>query len=168
MSSFLPQHSSESLWVRAQAKVLKRFVAAKVRDECVREDVVQETLTRLLTYSRQNAIDNLAALGRTIALNLISDHFRRKSERPTEVIDDLVACENPLQEQVMIHKQRLDRFSRVLAKMPALRREVLIRRRLRGESHAEIAKALKLSPEAVEKHMTRALRQLHEDTQTRG
>jgi RNA polymerase sigma-70 factor (ECF subfamily) len=46
--------------------------------------------------------------------------------------------------------------------MQPLRREVFIRRRLHGQTHAEIAEALDLTPDAVEKHIVRGMRQLCE------
>ncbi len=166
MSSILPDQLAENLWARVQRDQLKRFVAGKVRDESVREDVIQETLARLVNYTRANPVANMGGLARTIAKNLINDHFRRKQLYPTQPLEDYIPCDDPLQEQVVMHKQRLEQFSRQLADMPPLRREVLVRRRLRGESHEQIARDLNLTVEAVEKHMSRALRQLCRDEKT--
>ncbi|UDF05001.1 RNA polymerase sigma factor [Asticcacaulis sp. AND118] len=149
-------------WIADERQRLSRFVAGKVRDHALREDVVQETLARLVAYVREHKVDNIAALARRIALNLISDHFRAARLRPTEAIDDTLACDNPLPEQVLMHKQRLEAFTDALKDMPPLRREVLIRRRLHGESCDDIARSLNLSADAVEKHIHRGLRQLHE------
>lgn len=158
----MPPASSPFLSIADERQRLVRFVSGKLRDHALCEDVVQETLARLVAYARQNPIDNIAALGRRIALNLISDHFRRVRQGPTEVIDEAMACDHPLPEQVLMHKQRLEAFSEALKAMPPLRREVLIRRRLHGETCEAIARGLKLSPDAVEKHISRGLRQLHE------
>lgn len=158
MSSLTPEH----YWVPEERSRLLVFVARKVRDETVREDVVQETLIRLLDYSRRHTVTNLTGLARKIATNLINDHFRLKQHHQTETLDATYPCDQPLQEQVLMHRQRLDVFTHALKDMPHLRREVLIRRRIKGESCAEIAIALKLSPQAVEKHMSRALKHLYE------
>ncbi|WKL57364.1 sigma-70 family RNA polymerase sigma factor [Asticcacaulis sp. ZE23SCel15] len=158
MATGLPEH----YWVPQERGRLMQFVAGKVRDEAVREDVVQETLARLISYSRRHAVENLTALARTIATNLINDHFRAAKARPTEEIGTDLACDQPLPEQILMHRQRLDVFTDALKGMPPLRREVLIRRRVRGETCEEIGKALNLSPDAVEKHISRALRQLHD------
>jgi len=45
-------------------------------------------------------------------------------------------------------------------RMPPLRREVLVRRRLHQQGCREIADALSLTPKAVEKHITRGLADL--------
>ncbi|MCA1935455.1 MAG: RNA polymerase sigma factor [Asticcacaulis sp.] len=150
------------LWIADERQRLSRFVAGRVRDHGLCEDVVQETLARLVAYVRDHKVDNIAALARRIALNLISDHFRAERLRPTEAIEDTLACDNPLPEQVLMHKQRLEAFTEALKDMPPLRREVLIRRRLHGETCSDIARSLNLSVDAVEKHITRGLRQLHE------
>lgn len=146
---------------RSQRDLLMQFVAGRVSDAALREDLVQDALLRLVDYGRTNPITNWAALARKVARNLINDHFRSRQRHPTETIDEAVPCTNPLQEEVLMHRQRLELFDRVLSAMPPLRREVLVRRRLRGESYEVIGKALALTPQAVEKHMTRALRQLH-------
>ena len=52
-------------------------------------------------------------------------------------------------------------LQQALATMPPLRRDVLVRRRLQGQSCAAIARELGLSPKAVEKHITRGLADLH-------
>lgn len=150
------------IWIADERRRLWRFVSGKVRDRSLCEDLVQETLERLLVYMRGHQVDNVTALGRRIASNLISDHFRASRHYPTVVIDEAVMCESPLPEQVLMHKQRLEAFSEALKAMPPLRRDVLIRRRLHGETCEEIAAALKLSPDAVEKHINRGLRQLHD------
>lgn len=153
---------SQEKALQYQRDQLMQFVAGKVRDNAVREDVVQETFLRLVAYGRDHVIDNWVALARRVAGNLVKDHFRARYRHPTEAIDEGMACSHPLQEQVLMHRQRLALFQRVLSDMPPLRREVLVRRRLHGESYEMIGAALALSPQAVEKHMTRALRQLHE------
>ena len=157
----MPSGTQEQTLAQSQRDLLMRFVAGRVEDAALREDLVQEALLRLVAYGQSNPIRNWAALARKVAVNLINEHFRSRRRHPTQMLDEALPCTNPLQEQVLMHRQRLEIFQRVLQEMPPLRREVLIRRRLRGESCEAIGRALSLSPQAVEKHMTRALRQLH-------
>lgn len=138
-----------------------QFVASRIRDRSMREDVVQETWLRMLKYDRAHTIGNWPALARKIALNLIRDHFRAEKLHPTEEINDSQPSPVPLQEQTLMYRQKLGAFQAVLAEMPPLRRNVLIARRIHGKSYQEISAELNLSPQAVEKHMTRALCQLH-------
>ena len=71
------------------------------------------------------------------------------------------ASEAPLPDRVIAGRQELSALTDALAAMPPLRREVVVRRRLRGESCAAIARDLEMSLKAVEKHITRGLADLH-------
>lgn len=62
-----------------------------------------------------------------------------------------------------MHRERVRAFGQALETMPPLRREVFTRLRLHGETPREISAALNLSEAAVEKHLTRALEQLHRE-----
>ncbi len=160
LSDWVP--SSEALEIDAQRRPLMRFLSRHVRDESVREDLVQESLVRLLVFSRRQTIENFAAAARFIAWNVMRDHFRRHRRTSAEPLDQDYSGDAPLPDQVLLHKQRLQRFIELLDQMPPLRREVFIRRRLHGQSHAEIAQALDLTQDAVEKHIVRGMRQLGE------
>ena len=71
------------------------------------------------------------------------------------------ASQAPLPDRVLAGRQELELLKGALAVMPPLRRDVLVRRRLQGQSCAAIARDLGLSPKAVEKHITRGLADLH-------
>ena len=71
-----------------------------------------------------------------------------------------VICPSPSPEQALNDQQRLRALKYFLADMPELRRNVLLRRRMKGETRAQIAAALNLSEDAVKKHITRALADL--------
>jgi RNA polymerase sigma-70 factor (ECF subfamily) len=139
------------------------FILKRVRDPWISEDLAQETLTRLLLYSRNQTVVDAQALGFQIATNLVRDHFRALKRSDTQPLSEDLVCDTPAQEQVSIDRQRVDAFNRALAAMPPLRREVFVRRRLHGQSYAEIAAALQLSNSAVEKHVVRALQWLHQE-----
>ncbi|MCM5532099.1 RNA polymerase sigma factor [Acinetobacter pittii] len=81
-----------------------------MRDESVREDLVQESLVRLLVFSRRQTIENFAAAARFIAWNVMRDHFRRHRRTSAEPLDQDYSGDAPLPDQVLLHKQRLQRF----------------------------------------------------------
>ena len=56
---------------------LSRYVRARTSRSDQVEDVVQETLSRLVEQSRQKTLVSIYALGFRIAANLLVDHHRR-------------------------------------------------------------------------------------------
>lgn len=149
-------------------EALYGFILRRVRDPFVADDLVQETLTRMIAYMQSNKVADSLAFSLRIAANLISDHYRRRGIDQTEALEPEIACHRPSAEQSAMARQRADAFARALGRMPPLRREVFIRRRLKGQSHREIAQALDLSVAAVEKHVVRALEWLHSELGREG
>lgn len=154
---------SDLVNLRAQRRDLYQFIVRRTRDPATAEDLVQETFERLLAYEQARTIVDRAALGYRIALNLVRDHFRRASRRPALALDDDIPCQAPAPEQILMHRQKVEVFGKALDAMPPLRRDVFIRRRLHGHSTRQIADDLRLSEASVEKHVARALEQLHRE-----
>jgi RNA polymerase sigma-70 factor (ECF subfamily) len=136
---------------------LLRFVRQRVRDPWVCEDIVQETLTRYYAYRQTASVIDASALCFRIAINLVRDHFRRGDTGKTEILDDELAGNHPAADDLVMHRQRVARLQQVIEAMPPLRREVFRRRRLQGQSLAEICRALDLTEAAAKKHMVRAV-----------
>ena len=145
---------------RAIAATLRRYVRGRTSRTDVVEDVVQETLSRLVQQSRVQKLVSVYALGFRIAANLLVDHHRRDRRYVAEREEE-PASQAPLPDRVLAGRQELAVLQQALATMPPLRRDVLVRRRLQGQSCAAIARELGLSPKAVEKHITRGLADLH-------
>ena len=149
--------------LRAQRHDFYHFIVRRTRDPAAADDLVQETLLRLVTYERARTVVDRAALGYRIALNLVRDHFRLRNRRAVEELDDDLPCEAPAPEQILMHRQKVEVFGKALDAMPPLRRDVFIRRRLYGHSTRQVAAELKMNESAVEKHVVRALEQLHRE-----
>lgn len=145
---------------RAIAATLSRYVRARTSRADVVEDVVQETLSRLVHQSRVQTLVSVYALGFRIAANLLIDHHRHDTRYAAEPVEE-PASQAPLPDRVLAGRQEVAILRQALAAMPPLRRDVLVRRRLQGQSCAAIARDLGLSPKAVEKHITRGLADLH-------
>ena len=143
------------------ASTLTRYVRARTSRADLVEDVVQETLSRLVRQCRDQRPVSVFALGFRIAANLLIDHSRRDRRYAGEP-EEQQASDAPLPDQVVEGRQELSALSAALAAMPPLRREVIVRRRLHGESCAAIARDLELSLKAVEKHITRGLADLRQ------
>ncbi len=150
-------------------RALQRFVETRLRDRTDSEDLVQETYLRLYDYRRTRSVADIAPFCFAIARNLIRDHFRRLRGTPAaaELHDD-IACPAPRIDEVLAYRERVEVLSRALKAMPALRREVFMRRRLDEVPVATIAADLDLSVAAVEKHVVRALADLRAALERRG
>jgi RNA polymerase sigma-70 factor (ECF subfamily) len=140
---------------------LFRFFMRRLRDPWVSDDLVQETFTRLLTYQQTRKVGDAGALCHHIARNVVRDHFRANRDDKSEELGEELVCTQPIAEEVVMHRERVAAFEEALGRMPPLRREVFVRRRLKGESLSDIAKILGISEAAAEKHMARALKWLH-------
>jgi len=148
---------------------LRQFVDSRLRDRSENEDIVQETYLRFYDYRRRRAVANVGAFCFTVARNLVWDHLRRARAAPPQVdLSHDLACPQPLADTVLDYRQRVEILTQVLKRMPPLRREVFMRRRLDGLPIALIATDLELSVAAVEKHCTRALVDLRVALERRG
>lgn len=147
-------------WV-ALASALTRYVRARTKRTDLIEDVVQETLSRLVQQCRDRRPVSVYALGFRIAANLLVDHHRRDRRYAGEP-EEQQPSDSPLPDRVAASRQELSILSAALDAMPPLRRDVFVRRRLHGQSCAAIASELELSLKAVEKHITRGLADLHQ------
>lgn len=151
--------ATASSQLRAQHVDLLRYVGRQVRDSALSEDIVQEAYLRLLTFEAKpgSNVTNAPALLRRISLNLVRDYFRRARHMPFVELSDKLPCLQPTIEEQIARRQLIDLVAGILKSMPPLRREVFVRRRVRGESAGEVAEALGLSPSAVSNHVTRAI-----------
>ncbi|KPL66754.1 hypothetical protein SZ64_00735 [Erythrobacter sp. SG61-1L] len=147
----------------AQHAALLDYVGRQVRDSALSEDIVQEAYLRMLTFEAKpdNTITNRPAFLRRISLNLVRDHFRRVTRVPVVELCETIPCPMPTADQQIERRQLIGLVADVLGKMPRLRREVFIRRRVRGQSAGEVVAAMGLSASAVSHHMARAIVDLH-------
>ncbi|WP_324698800.1 MULTISPECIES: RNA polymerase sigma factor [Novosphingobium] len=159
----------------AVGAALVRYLRARGTRPDVADDVAQETLARLIALSQTQQIGSLFALGFRIADNLIVDLQRREmrqdychGSRQSGEADEEWESDDPSLDRVLDSRRALDVLSLCLRRMPPLRREVLIRRRLNHESCRAIGDDLSISAKAVEKHITRGLLDLRRALERAG
>ncbi|MCT2401164.1 RNA polymerase sigma factor [Novosphingobium mangrovi (ex Huang et al. 2023)] len=140
-------------------EAIRRYALARRKQDDIAEDIAQETVLRCIEYCRSHDVASLYALAYRIAANLIADHHRAARGQTGE-LEESIECDAPLPDQIVADRLEIERLSGALSGMPALRREVFLRRRLHGESYATITKDLNMSSKAVEKHIGRALETL--------
>ena len=142
-------------WPNVREAIL-RYVRTRTGRSDVADDIAQETLLRLITLRETQAIGSYFALGFRIADNLMIDNHRREARQSSDMNEDW-ECDSPSLDRVLDSKRAVEILSLCLRRMPPLRREVIIRRRLKQESCSAIGDELSMSAKAVEKHITRGL-----------
>lgn len=148
--------SENRVHVASHRDALFRFIQRRVRNATVSEDIVQDTFVRFLGRRGSPAAD-VGALMRRIALNLVRDHFRASARRTFEPVDETHQADTDSPEDILMFRERAERFSRIVDAMPRLQRDVFVHRRLHGLSSKETAERLGLTPAAVDAHVARAL-----------
>jgi RNA polymerase sigma-70 factor (ECF subfamily) len=143
-----------------------RFLAARVPDRTLAEDLTSETFTRAL-----RRIDSVRDQGRdvgawltTIARNLVLDHVkssRHRLETTTGEFPDhgplAPAAHEPTPEQVVIEQDTAARLWRHVARLPADQQECVRLRFAQGLSTAQTAAVMNRSSEAVKALRHRAV-----------
>lgn len=142
-------------------KAVARYALGVTRRGDLAEDIAQQTVLKAIEYQQSNIIVSAHALAFRIAANLVREHYRR--QKPVADIDAAndIACAAPRPDRVIEDRGETRALLKVLDAMPPLRRDVFLRRRVEGQSCQVIARDLGLNAKAVEKHITRALSDLH-------
>ncbi|WP_181814871.1 RNA polymerase sigma factor [Sphingomonas aracearum] len=132
------------------------------------DDLVQETFLRLLGYQAASRVNDVKAMCFAIARNLLLDHHRAARHRAHVELDEAMVCPMPLADRVLAYRRAVEVMVEALDRMPPLRREIFLRKRLDGLTTAEIAGATDMSLAAVEKHVVRAFADLRNALAKRG
>jgi len=149
-------------WSGRRADLL-RYVGRRVDDATLREDIVQESIIRFLTYQAKPGVTVMSAVGllNRIALDLTRDHFRRAGRTANVELSEDIPCPQPGVQHRLEQRELLAIVAGVVKAMPRLRREVFYRRRIEGQSSKQVAEALGITPGAVDAHIARAVLDLH-------
>ncbi len=125
------------------------------------EDLVQEAVVRLFTYTRKSVeVRNPEAFLTRTALNLAVDLHRstRRHQFETDPVETLGLLDiGPTPDELLAAEQRLLAMRHALDQVSRRTRDVFFMHRLQGFSHAEIAAKLGVTKSAVEKHIASAL-----------
>lgn len=141
---------------------LLRYLHSRVASEVDADDIVQETLVRLLRYRGDPQIQDVRLMLFRIANNVLTDYYRRNERHH---LGDHVALDlaRPLQAPDRPHVDRvadeqvLDRLMRAIARLPPKCRLAFTLSRFDALPHKEIARRMGVSVKMVEKHLARAM-----------
>lgn len=138
---------------------LLAYISRRDRNPASSEDILQETLLRLLEQTQKKTIDDPMAYAFRVADSVIYARARQ-NRRETELGDLDFECQAPIGDQVLEYKQRMALFRNLLLAMTPVRRTVFVKRHLEGKARSQIADEMNLSLEAVKKHLLRAMVEL--------
>ena len=105
---------------------LLAYVSSRLGDSCLAEDIVQDVFLKLLITDKMISEVTLPALVYTVARNLITSYFRRRShhEQFEHVIRHSSSLEAASTESVFSVSEITERLERGLARLPENCREV--------------------------------------------
>ncbi|WP_230557082.1 RNA polymerase sigma factor [Teredinibacter turnerae] len=159
-----PMEFDKQLIVRLQA-----YIARRISDHSEQDDVLQETLARVIARVRYYHLDAAAIepYAYRVAANLMIDQNRKSLRSAASLvaescIGELESLQEPDNnpEKIAVAEQELSIYRGVIQSMPKKRREVFTLVRVKQYSYKEVSVAMGLSTKAVEKHMSRAIADL--------
>jgi RNA polymerase sigma factor (sigma-70 family) len=138
---------------------LVRYLAFRVHDRVLVDDLEQEVYLRLLRLDQVHLIRNARAYVFRVAASVVADHGRRH-DGPT--LDESPGGDGPVEHGVgpfeeFLWRQRLELVQRVVAQLPERCRRALILHRRDGWTYDEIAHELGVSKSMVKKYLKKAL-----------
>lgn len=162
-----PESSDAARWyvseVQPHRGALRSWLLARYPTLPDVDDLVQESLTRVLRARENGPVHSARALLFTTARNLALDAVRRQKVVAFEPLtaggdssvykddDDVVAT--------VIKQQELDLLTRAIQTLPERCRQIFTLRTAYGLTQAEIAERLGVSLSTVEKQMAQGIRQ---------
>ncbi len=153
-----------------QRPALRRFLAARLRNEAAAEDLVQDLWIRVSAATPPDNLDNPASYLFTMAGRLALDHIRQHKRRQsrdekwtdenTQTTGGFATSQEEDGEARLLRAERIQKVRDAIAQLPPKARQVFEMHRLQGRSHKQIAAELGIAVSTVEKHVIRAMREL--------
>ncbi|WP_184720746.1 RNA polymerase sigma factor [Caulobacter sp.] len=130
------------------------------------EDLVQEVLLRIQKRQPGAVVSNVEGYLFEVAANVLIDRGRRDKTRRRSDHCELQEIHHPVDdmspERVLQGRERMARAMAALNELPERTRRVFILVRFEEMSYKLVAQRLGVSVSAVEKHVMKALKHLHE------
>lgn len=144
---------------------LRRYFSKRVAPIEI-DDLIQEVLVRIHAHAGGTAIQQLDRYLFAVAANVLTDRARRRTVRHETAHESLEESHHPAEEltpeRVLMDREALEVVVAAISELSARTREVFVLHRFDELSCTSIAKQLGISVSAVEKHIMKALRCLHE------
>lgn len=159
-----PQERTEKLsaLVKEYQPKMQAYVSRYLQPQDV-EDLVQDVFVRLISYKDLFLIKELNAFIYVTALNLVRDRAKHRHTIASKQFVDISKVQLTTEidpQSIVAALEELELLGHEIEKFPSRRQEVFVLQRLRGKTYREVATQLGISVGMVEKHMTRAIKQL--------
>jgi RNA polymerase sigma-70 factor, ECF subfamily len=158
----VPAASNDSLGslIAHELPKLKRFAWMLVRDDDHANDLVQDTVVRVLTYAHSwQPGTNFSAWIKTIMRNQFYTECAQRSREAKSVVQQDETHDAPIA-AIQDDKLACDEIGKAVDKLPRNQRVALTLAAFDGLSSEEIAARMNISPNAARCHLMRARKQL--------
>jgi len=150
---------------KSHAKELRNFLCAKFGSIDLADDLVQEAFVTLWNNCAKVTPNKAKSYVYTVAVNLgISQkrHEQVKFKHKALVVKQYSGITNESPEFVLLEKEFMEKFKRIIASLSERQREVFLLSRVEKKTYKEIAEMSNVSVKAIEKLMHKALVKIKE------
>lgn len=142
-----------------------RFVAVRVGDSHLADDLMQQLWLAALSAANRVSASELEPWLRGVARNLVRGHWRRQLQRPGHVPipdADFAAelsrrlVEEDIPEDVLARRETRDQLMLAITALDADAQEVILARYFDERTHAQLAQTFGVSERAIEGRLYRA------------
>ncbi|MFN2417719.1 MAG: sigma-70 family RNA polymerase sigma factor [Candidatus Limnocylindria bacterium] len=143
---------------------LRAFIARRVDDPHIAEDITQDVLTRSLAAGALDTVDNPTGWLYQAARNAVIDHYRlRRRHQPLDHGDERWAEPDPGDSGPNEATRELARCLQPLVdQLPSIYRDALTRVDLHGDTHQQASAALGISVSGMKSRVQRGRQQLRD------
>jgi RNA polymerase sigma factor (sigma-70 family) len=155
VSDTRPQPGPDDEVIVELVPMVRKIVASRVRDPHVVDDLVQETIARVMAARSRVQGDTLAPYAAVTARNLVASMARRndRAKAKTHLLVDLVPPEPPGEE--LLREEESSMVARALARLPAGERDLLLAHEVQDQDTASLAAHRDSTPGAVAAQLAR-------------
>jgi len=140
---------------------LEQYFARRVESRAEVDDLVHDTLVRLLRQPRHVSLDLVRGYVFQTANSVLVDHLRRIRARDAALEGAVLPEQDEAApERIVAGREELARVASALMELPPRTRGIFLLRRLEGMKYEDIASRLGLSLSTVEKLMSKAVAHL--------
>jgi len=135
--------------------MVRKIVGSRIRDPHLVDDLVQETLARVMAAHSRVEGDTLAPYAAVTARNLVASYARR-NDRARDRVHLLadVDVSDPMGAE-LLRKEESALMAAALAQLPATERDLLVAHEVRGEDTKTLARRRASTPGAVAAQLSR-------------